>query len=448
MTPRTALVVGTVSCSSAFLWQDWFAALLGPEGGLWSALAPDAAAGDAAAGAPQGADLDPAQPLILVYTPVEAFAERAIAAGATPVAALQDWIAGAEALLARQRRRRRTTYLLPDTAPEHEAAALRAHLSGWLADRIGPLPEAPAELPGMQQPQAHVAPAIRLIAAHLPQASRQARRLAAELAAAGFAATPPAPGLDLLDDLHAGQLSMLEAMERQGLATITLNGQLGEAALRLDRLLAAHDSAVADLSETRARLQEAETQAAQHDAERGAEREATQAQIAALQASLQEAAALATQRTAERDSLLEQIAAAAQAHAGLTVALDLQRQDQAHLEARTGALQHMLADESLRADRLAASLAERDRQTAAQADRIAWLEDRLAARRLDRLSLRAQLADRDQSVVALSEERRFLEMDLQDRIGKLREFQDSTSWRVTAPLRATRRLFIRSRSPE
>ena len=72
----------------------------------------------------------------------------------------------------------------------------------------------------------------------------------------------------------------------------------------------------------------------------------------------------------------------------------------------------------------------------------------IAALEMDLLRLRAQVQDRLQSVVALTDANRRLDLELEDRKQEISTIMSSQSWRVTRPLRATRRLFSRRRHPQ
>lgn len=76
-----------------------------------------------------------------------------------------------------------------------------------------------------------------------------------------------------------------------------------------------------------------------------------------------------------------------------------------------------------------------------QANHIATLE-------MDVLRLRAQLQDRLQSVVALTDANRRLKLELDDRVQEVKAVRSSQSWRITAPLRATRLLLSGKRKPQ
>lgn len=71
----------------------------------------------------------------------------------------------------------------------------------------------------------------------------------------------------------------------------------------------------------------------------------------------------------------------------------------------------------------------------------------IAALEMDVLRLRAQLQERLQTAVALSDANRRLELQLEDRDQEIKAVRSSQSWRITAPLRATRLLLSGRRKP-
>ena len=407
MTGQNRLLVGNLSDLSALVWRDWCAVALGPEGADWEAWS--------GTGLADLAQLSAEDRLVLVYEPLDQAMIRAVSAGDKPSTALAAWKQQAEALLKLQRRRRRQTYLLPASAPVDQGAALCDHLRAWAG-----LPQSvPAsDLPALPV-AAPVAPLLRILAVQAAQSARQIRLLNDELAAAGFAPDFVAPDIQVLDAALGSLQDMAAAQQRCAQQSAELRVQLTDTQIRLQVALDAYDADFRDLEARRSALASAE---------------------AAARSAAEELSGLRAALAAEQDRLRQTEA---------RLLLDSQRQSQ--LQGQIGAIQDVLQQESDLRNGLEQRLHQFETrepdllaQIAALKAGLAEAQDLADVLQLDLLHLRAVLSDRDQSVVALSEERRFLEMDLAERMGQLQDYRNSTSWKVTAPLRATRRIFSRS----
>lgn len=119
-------------------------------------------------------------------------------------------------------------------------------------------------------------------------------------------------------------------------------------------------------------------------------------------------------------------------------------EDQARADAELHDQQAILARQQIL--ELQATLEQECLARIAQEDELKALPDlraradELAALELEHLKLRATLQARERALVALSEDRRFLDLDLHARTDDLDQLRASTSWRLTAPLRGTRLL--------
>lgn len=358
-------------------WQAWFRANLAP-GTDW-------AADPARRVADIGLAAD--QPLIVIYDPLDLTLAAAMAAGQDFADALQLWEQEADGLLGFWRARRQTTFLVAADLLSGNAEPLRAALKVWNASLLAPVAVAghePAALPAR----------LRLLAAQPQLMSRRLRRLCDELAVGGCARPLVGDDLALVRAAHA---------ELQDMAS---TGQGDQQKLR--------DEAGA----LKSRLGAAEQRAAR------AEQQVIHFEQRAAKAEQQ--ATQLEQRAAKAEQLATQFEQRATKAEQALAALRLRAEDSARESAVQGQRLRVLEE-----------MAERDFHAE---QRLAEAHLQIQALDLQILMLRASLIDCEQGHVVLSEDNRLLKMHVDDLHGRLGEFMGSTSWRITAPLRATKRI--------
>ncbi|PQO22123.1 hypothetical protein C2I36_14725 [Rhodobacteraceae bacterium WD3A24] len=360
--------------------------------------------------------LDGAAPVLVpVRAPLDHL-QRALQAGAAPEAALDAWREGCEALLRVCRKARRRVVMVdagmlasrPETVAEALGARLGVHLGPAETVQMGH---------GSEVSHVHAA-----IAATLLANDSRALELADEFEAMLLGpVTPRTLGRDGISAAAREAAALAEESDllRENLQQMhadaeRLLGEKTELEANLEALRQERDRASGELSEARQKLDAAD-----------AARAGLEARLEEQRASAEDASRKAAQEvsslTEERDLLRENL----QQMLGETERL---LGEKTELEGRVESLNSELGDRHL----LKAQLDAVGRQ----------LEEAREVQRLRESVLGAEIlqmaAQARQERAALAEERDRLTADLQAARDEIMRLRESTSWKVTAPLRAAR----------
>ena len=325
--------------------------------------------------------------IVVLYSEPEQAVRAAIRAGEAPLAALENWLEEARALRGALRGHRRHCYLLEaGQLLEGDQESLCDALADWSGETLTP----PAD------PAPNREALSDLLALQAVQSMPAVGRLRNELRVAGFS-----PDLQAERELHlailteaAEALQHGEARQRQAQEEgSALRAALAEANHRIETVIGEYETCAAQLDEAR-------TQTG-----------ALEEKVIGLSAEREDL--IAERRLAEQQQALAQQD---------VFALQMRLEDEVGTHDALQKRQAQLIEEelpSLRAD------LQRERRAALSSE-------------TERLRLKAQLHDCQQQRVALSEERHFLALELKRRQQDISALFDSTSWQVTAPLRALR----------
>ncbi|MCC6002053.1 MAG: hypothetical protein JJU19_14500 [Pararhodobacter sp.] len=352
-------------------------------------------------------------PILIVHMPPADALAHAMAEGQDVATALAEWRAQGEALLALLRRNRRRTKILTDTA-------FLSDPGQWLNGATSPATDKDAST-ALPPPDA----VYLLLAVEALRRDAAARALAEELEASTAAALPEdwnAADLDSVRRLHAATRAEMTRLRQEiSEALERLTAEQAEAAKAREAAAALneeHEAVLGELLATQEKAREArnDRETLKKDLAR------QQAEMTALEVRLAEAERKGAESRAARERLEHQLHQLRQGLESTETQLSQAQEAQARLENDRRALAE-------KADGLAVSLSTSRLAETALREEAAGLQQTLATRDSELVTLTARLIEREDALNALTarsaEEQRTLAEMLAAREAALAETQEA-----------------------